>query len=83
VTSPQREDLVRQARELRRRIDRLNADLVAAYAERRELMLTMDQVMTRRASAAVWGLSNVAVTHTVNRDRFGRASASPPTEGES
>jgi hypothetical protein len=69
------EDLVRQARQLRRRIDRLVAALDAAYAERRELMIAMDPVLSRRAAGAVWGVSGVVVTNAINGDRYSRGGA--------
>jgi len=56
----------REVRRLQARIARLNREHEEAFARRRELILAMDQTMSRRAIGEVWGISNVAVTYTIN-----------------
>lgn len=44
--------------------------LAALYAERRAVFVEMDKTMTRRQIAAVWGISNTAVTLSINGDKY-------------
>lgn len=56
--------------ELKGRIAGLEAQLHAAYTERRELFIEMSATMTRREIGARWEISDVAVTHAINRDKY-------------
>ena len=55
---------------LKERIAVLEAELHALYVARRELFIVMDETMTRRDIGAFWGISNVAVSHVVNGNKF-------------
>lgn len=57
-----------QVQPLREVIADAERDLQALYAQRRAIILAMvDAKLTRRAIGARWGVSNVAITHIVNR----------------